>query len=45
MLLTATGTVDEIRQTLKRTRDIVIRVAGEKDAARQQLSRLRMSTM
>ncbi len=38
--LLATGTVNEIRQTLKQTRDIVIRVAGSHDDATQLLSQV-----
>ncbi len=38
--LLATGTVDEIRQTLKQSCDIVVRVAGEIDAAMNLLSTL-----
>jgi ABC-2 type transport system ATP-binding protein len=38
--LLATGTVDEIRQTLKPSRDIVVRIAGTTDAAMNLLAPL-----
>ncbi len=38
--LLATGTVDQIRQTLKQSCDIVVRIAGEIDGAMNLLSTL-----
>lgn len=40
--LLATGTVDEIRQTMKRARDVRVRIAGSTDAAMKLLQTLDM---